>query len=78
MVADATGGRLMAGAASRPFETVATDSRTVAPEGLFIALVGARLDAHAFVDEAIARGAAGVLVSLAPASPGHTRPRALP
>jgi UDP-N-acetylmuramoyl-tripeptide--D-alanyl-D-alanine ligase len=69
MVATATGGRLATGDASRPFETIATDSRTVVPGGLFIALVGARLDAHAFVDEAIGRGAAGVLVARMPAAP---------
>jgi UDP-N-acetylmuramoyl-tripeptide--D-alanyl-D-alanine ligase len=69
LVAEATGGRLAAGNASRPFATVTADSRTVAPDGLFIALVGARLDAHAFVDDAIAHGVAGVLVSRMPASP---------
>ncbi len=72
MVADATGGRLVAGPASRPFGTVATDSRTVAPDGLFIALIGVRLDAHGFVDEVIARGAAGVLVSRMPRWPGQS------
>jgi UDP-N-acetylmuramoyl-tripeptide--D-alanyl-D-alanine ligase len=70
MVAHAAGGRLAAGTADRTFATVSIDSRTAAPGALFIALVGERFDGHAFVPDVIARGAAGVLVSRAPADPG--------
>jgi len=42
--------------------SVATDSRHVAPGGLFVAIAGDRADGHDFVSEAIARGAAAALV----------------
>jgi UDP-N-acetylmuramoyl-tripeptide--D-alanyl-D-alanine ligase len=67
LVADATGGRLASGSGTRAFDNVSTDSRTIAPGSLFIALVGDRYDAHDFVDDVLARGAAGVLVQKAPA-----------
>ncbi|MFM7397438.1 MAG: Mur ligase domain-containing protein, partial [Verrucomicrobiota bacterium] len=38
-----------------------TDSRRVLPGSLFFALPGLRSDGHAFVDEAVARGAAAVV-----------------
>jgi UDP-N-acetylmuramoyl-tripeptide--D-alanyl-D-alanine ligase len=44
---------------------VATDSREVGPGDLFVALVGERADGHRFVDEAVAGGATGALVSTA-------------
>lgn len=62
MVAEATGGRLVSGSASQTFAGVATDTRTIAPGVLFIALKGDRFDAHAFLADAIRGGAAGVLV----------------
>ena len=45
------------------FSGVATDSRAVAPGDLFVALKGERFDGHAFVAQAMARGAAAALVS---------------
>jgi UDP-N-acetylmuramoyl-tripeptide--D-alanyl-D-alanine ligase len=42
---------------------VAFDSREVGPGDLFIALKGESTDGHRFVDQALAQGAAGVLVS---------------
>jgi UDP-N-acetylmuramoyl-tripeptide--D-alanyl-D-alanine ligase len=69
MVAQATGGRLAGGDPARVFTGVSIDSRTVPAGALFVALEGERFDGHAFIDEAIARGAAGVLVS-APTAPG--------
>jgi UDP-N-acetylmuramoyl-tripeptide--D-alanyl-D-alanine ligase len=68
MVADATRGRVVAGSADRVFHTVSIDSRTLEPGALFIALRGERFDGHAFVGEAIRRGAAGVLVAEPPAT----------
>ncbi len=44
------------------FTGVTTDSRQVAPGNLFIALRGGRFDGHAFVVDAIARGARGIVV----------------
>ena len=68
MVADATGGRLVAGAPDRVFGRVSTDTRAMTPGALFIALRGDRFDAHAFIPQAIAAGAAGIVVSEPPAA----------
>jgi len=51
-----------------PFEGVSTDSRTLGPGALFVALRGERFDAHAFLSEVAARGAAGAVVQT-----GHPR-----
>jgi len=47
------------------FGRVWTDTRTVEAGDLFVALVGERFDAHDFVKEAVAKGAAGVVISKA-------------
>lgn len=78
LVAEATGGRLLAGDSGRVFDRVTTDSRTMpqtlasprAPGPLFIALQGPTFDGHDFVSQVIANGAAGVLVATPPADPG--------
>ncbi len=62
-MADAFGGVLTHGPADRPLRTVSIDSRTIAPGDLFVAIRGPRFDGHAFVAEAVARGAGGVVVS---------------
>ena len=46
----------------RHFTSVHTDSREVKPGGLFFALRGAAMDGHRFVEDAVGRGAAGVVV----------------
>ncbi|MNK83723.1 UDP-N-acetylmuramoyl-tripeptide--D-alanyl-D-alanine ligase [compost metagenome] len=56
-------GARVVGDASRTFTRVHTDSRTVEPGDLFVALQGERFDAHDFLADVIARGAAAVLVS---------------
>ncbi len=56
------GGRLLA-RSDRPIRGAAVDSRLVRPGELFVALPGERTDGHAFVGEAIARGAAALLVT---------------
>lgn len=48
--------------AERVFTSVSTDTRTIEPGSLFVALVGDRFDGHDFVGEAVARGAAGIVV----------------
>jgi UDP-N-acetylmuramoyl-tripeptide--D-alanyl-D-alanine ligase len=45
------------------FGRVWTDTRTIQPGDLFVALVGERFDAHDFLADAVAKGAAGVVVS---------------
>jgi UDP-N-acetylmuramoyl-tripeptide--D-alanyl-D-alanine ligase len=44
------------------FTGVATDTRTLLPGSLFVALHGPRFDGHDYLSEAIAAGAAGVVV----------------
>ena len=44
------------------FQGVSTDSRVVNPGELFVALEGDRFDGHGFVKDAVARGAAAVMV----------------
>lgn len=65
-IATATGAA--AGAAVRPavVDTVCTDSRRAGPGALFVALRGARHDAHAFVATALHAGAAAALVDHVP------------
>lgn len=60
-----TGGRLAGAAARGAFRGVSTDSRSLAAGNLFVALRGARFDGHAFVEEARAAGAHGLLVARA-------------
>jgi UDP-N-acetylmuramoyl-tripeptide--D-alanyl-D-alanine ligase len=48
---------------SQAFGRVWTDTRTIEPGDLFVALIGERFDAHDFLTEAAASGAAGVVVS---------------
>lgn len=55
-------GGLLRGA-DRPFTGVSIDTRQLTPEALFIALGGSRVDGHAFLAQALERGAAGALVS---------------
>lgn len=48
---------------SLEYAGVSTDSRSVAEGALYVALVGERFDGHDFVADALARGAAGAVVS---------------
>ncbi len=68
-MAEAFGGTLVAGARETPLPTVSIDTRALAPGDLFVALVGPRFDGHAFVADALARGAAGVVVARPDAVP---------
>lgn len=58
-----TGGRLLAGDPHAVVGSVCTDTRRITPGCLFVALSGERFDAHDFAAQAIAAGAAAVLVS---------------
>jgi UDP-N-acetylmuramoyl-tripeptide--D-alanyl-D-alanine ligase len=70
-IAAATGGTLFELEPARAVLEVSTDSRTVPPGGLFVAIVGETHDAHRFAGGAVARGA----VSLVAAERGVTGPR---
>jgi UDP-N-acetylmuramoyl-tripeptide--D-alanyl-D-alanine ligase len=50
------------GRGDTPVRDVVTDSRTMAAGDVFVALRGPRFDGHSFAAEALARGAAGVVV----------------
>ena len=60
-----TGGRLLA-RSERPVAGGAVDSRLVQPDNLFVALPGERTDGHRFLPDAIARGAAALIVTRPP------------
>ena len=61
-LAGLTGGRLLARSA-RPIRGAAVDSRAVEPGQVFVALPGERTDGHAFIADAVARGASAVIVT---------------
>lgn len=65
----ATGGKLVGGSRQAVFRAVSTDSRKVNREDLFVALAGDNFDGEKFCGAAVARGAAGVLVTKAPEAP---------
>ena len=64
-IADITGGRLSdeADPGTQVTGYVEFDSRKIGPGGLFIALPGANVDGHDFVDKAIESGAAAALTT---------------
>lgn len=61
---------VMIGRGDECFGGVSTDTRSVRPGDLFVALRGDRFDGHRFVDDAMAAGAAGVLVEELPSRAG--------
>jgi UDP-N-acetylmuramoyl-tripeptide--D-alanyl-D-alanine ligase len=63
-----TGGRLLA-ASPRAIRGAAVDSRLVRPGQLFVALPGERTDGHAYLEAAVERGAAALIVTRPPAGP---------
>ena len=48
---------------TQQFTSVSTDSRTLQPGALYVALQGEHFDGHRFVDHAVKAGAVGILVS---------------
>jgi UDP-N-acetylmuramoyl-tripeptide--D-alanyl-D-alanine ligase len=48
---------------TQQFTSVSTDTRTLQPGALYVALLGDNFDGHRFIAQAIAAGAVGVLVS---------------
>ncbi|MBM9536031.1 UDP-N-acetylmuramoyl-L-alanyl-D-glutamate--2,6-diaminopimelate ligase [Desulfobulbus alkaliphilus] len=64
----ATGGKVVAGKQQELFGTISTDSRTLVPGDIFIALDGETFDGHAYIEAAIAAGALAVIASRIPAN----------
>jgi UDP-N-acetylmuramoyl-tripeptide--D-alanyl-D-alanine ligase len=62
-VAAALGAPLRQGNPEQKVTKVSTDSRNAAPGALFFALAGEKYDGHLFVDDALAGGAVGAVVS---------------
>ncbi len=62
-VAAACAGRIEGGPAQTQLSGVSTDTRELASGELFVALTGQNHDGHDFLEAALERGAAGVLVS---------------
>lgn len=60
--------RRVSGPARRTYPRAVVDSRHVQPGDLFVALPGERVDGNDFVEDAVARGAAGALVERPPAA----------
>jgi len=61
-VLEATGGRLVKGDAEGSITGVSTDSRTIKPGELFVALIGDRFDGHDFIHQAAQKGARAAIV----------------
>jgi UDP-N-acetylmuramoyl-tripeptide--D-alanyl-D-alanine ligase len=64
-LAAAVAGRIVAGDPDQAVGNIVTDSRALEAGDFFIALRGARFDAHTFLAEAFARGAIGAIVEKA-------------
>jgi UDP-N-acetylmuramoyl-tripeptide--D-alanyl-D-alanine ligase len=62
-VAALTGGQLVNGNKEAQITSVVHDTRNVAKDSLFVAIVGERLDGHQFVKQAVLKGAKAVVVS---------------
>ncbi|MFH0809226.1 MAG: UDP-N-acetylmuramoyl-tripeptide--D-alanyl-D-alanine ligase [Pseudomonadota bacterium] len=61
-VAGVVGGRLARGDTGLHFGRVCTDTRTLVPGSLFVAIRGERFDGHQFLAQALAAGAAGLMI----------------
>ena len=73
-VAKTVGGVLRSGVPDLAIGDVMTDSRSLRPGDLFVALKGPRFDGHAFVAEVLGRGAAGAIVERGYAGSGKHDP----
>ena len=72
-VAAAAGGRVVSGDAQAPFGVFGIDSRAIVAGQLFVAIAGDRHDGHAFVGDALDRGARGVVVAAGRAGTARDR-----
>ena len=68
-VLKATKGQRIASASIEAFTGISTDTRSLTPGALFVALAGDRFDGHDFLAAALRQGAAGFVVSRVPETP---------
>ncbi len=76
-IARAVGGRILCGDGETPVLDICTDSRKAKPGDLYVPILGARVDGHAFIGSAAEQGAAAVFTSqpiLAEQSAGGKKP----
>jgi UDP-N-acetylmuramoyl-tripeptide--D-alanyl-D-alanine ligase len=73
-LAAAVAGRIAWGDPEQAVGNIVTDSRSLQAGDFFVALRGPRFDGHAFVEDAIGRGAAGTLVEVGAGAGLKTRP----
>ena len=59
----ATGGKLLCGREDTVLKHISIDSRTMKGNDLFVPIIGEKVDAHRFIDQAFEHGAAAVLTS---------------
>lgn len=59
----ATGGSIYKLGSEDKFTGICTDTRKVDPHDLFISLVGEKFDGHDFIEQAMAKGASGIITS---------------
>jgi len=62
-IIQATGGTLLCGDRNTPIVHLSIDSRTMKGSDLFVPIIGEKVDAHRFISQAFAAGAAAVLTS---------------
>jgi UDP-N-acetylmuramoyl-tripeptide--D-alanyl-D-alanine ligase len=62
-IAEFAGAKITRGSAETMIERVSTDSRTIKPGELFVALHGENFDAHNFLEQVAKSGAAGAIVA---------------
>lgn len=65
-ILNSTGGELIAGTLDGAITDISLDSRTISPGNLFVALQGEKHDGNSFFREALAKGAAGAIISRQP------------
>ncbi|MGB3114338.1 MAG: UDP-N-acetylmuramoyl-tripeptide--D-alanyl-D-alanine ligase, partial [Candidatus Omnitrophota bacterium] len=61
-IADVTGGKLKTGDESAVVKGLSIDTRSIRPGEIFIALKGQNFDGHDYIEEAVKKGASGLIV----------------
>ena len=62
-IVQAVGGRLLCGDPETPVRHISIDSRHMEGDDLFVPIIGARVDAHRFIEGAFAAGAVATFTS---------------